>query len=147
MMLLFGLLVLLACFVLVVGVITHTFTLNWSSGNNNLLATVTATGQEEINISISIAGSTTNQQLPAGFAFTLAKLQSIYILAAGVLTLKTNSSGSPQETLTLAANEPIVWIAGAGMPALFAGNITAGYVTNAAGTATQLDIRCNVVSP
>jgi hypothetical protein len=137
----------LAILAMLLRAIQHTVTINWSSGTNNLLATVVATGQEEINISLSIAATTTNQALPAGFAFTLAKLQSIYILASGALTLKTNSSGSPQDTITLAADEPIVWLAGSGMPALFAGNITSGFVTNAGGSAVQLDIRCCVVSP
>lgn len=142
-----GLLTALVCLALFVRIISHTFTINWSSGNNNLQGTVTTTGQEEVNISISIPSGATNQALPAGFAFTLAKLQSIYILADGALTLKTNSSGSPQDTIAIAAAEPIDWRIGAGMPALFAGNITAGYVTNPGGSAVQLDIRCNVVSP
>ena len=48
----------------------------------------------------------------------------------GHLTLKTNSSGSPQETITLNDGVPLVYPAG-GVAIPFAGNVTAFYMTDA----------------
>jgi hypothetical protein len=114
--------------------IQHTLTVNWSNGSTTLAQSVILTGQEEINIGILIPSSTTNKLL-TGFAFTLANLQDIYILSDQDVTLKTNSTGSPQETLTIKANKPFGWYKDSGIPAPFAGNVTAVYATTGVLTA------------
>jgi hypothetical protein len=127
--------------------IQHTLTSNWSNGSTTLASSVILTGQEELNIGIVIATGVTNQQITP-FSFTLAKLQDIYILSDQDLTLKTNSTGSPQETLTIKANQPFAWYVGSGIPAPFAGNVTALYVTTGAIPASaNLNIRTLVQSP
>jgi hypothetical protein len=51
------------------------------------------------------------------------------------MTVKTNSSGSPQETITLKANRPKIWQEGD--TAMFAGDVSKLFITHAApGTAT-----------
>jgi hypothetical protein len=127
--------------------IQHTHVLNWSNGSVTLSSSVVLTGQEEINVGIAIAPSSTNQQI-ANFAFTLAKLQGVYILSDQNLTLKTNSTGSPQDTITITANEPFEWNNTSGIAAPFAGSVTALYVTTGAILASaNLNIKTLVVSP
>lgn len=60
------------------------------------------------------------------------------------MTVKTNSSGAPDDTLSLVDGEPIAWSAGApGSPAIpLSADITALYVTNS-GTGT-LKVRAGV---
>jgi hypothetical protein len=140
-------LLLSAALVRAVSQIQHTLTLNWASGTNSFNTSTILTGQEEINFSGAIAPATTNQAVPS-FAFTLAKLQDVYITSDQDVTLKTNSSGSPQETLTIKAGKPFCWYKDSGVAAPFAGDVTALYVTTGAiGADANLDIRTLIQSP
>jgi hypothetical protein len=63
-------------------------------------------------------------------------------LADQALTIKTNSSGTPQETISLIADRPLIWRAGDA--ALFAGNVSSIFVSNASGSDTDLKIMVGV---
>jgi hypothetical protein len=56
-------------------------------------------------------------------------MKSLYILAGQNMTLKTNSSGSPQDTISLTAGVPLVWVTGGAISNPFAGTITKFYLT------------------
>lgn len=86
----------------------------------------------EINVDSAVPASTTNKQVDV--AVTVANIKSVCIYSDQALTVKTNSTGSPQETITLKAREAVIYSADTGT-APFAGNVTAMYLTNA-GTAT-----------
>lgn len=88
----------------------------------------------------SLSASQTNYAL-SDAAITIAKIKSIFMLFDTAVTLKTNSTGSPQETLTFAANVPLIWDASSPLAigTIFAGNITAMYLTNStAATAVKI---------
>lgn len=102
-------------------------------------ASIPITGTGALVIDESIANAVTNG--PVDCAFVLARLAAFYMQSDQALTVKTNSAGSPQETLTLVAATPFVYVPGVGLPSPFAGNVTALYVTNASGTAAALEIR------
>jgi archaellin len=134
------------------GLITHTYTLGWagSNGGTPVSSLVPITGNIEINVNETVAHGSTNQQVH--IAFVVAKLQSIRIAVTPVsgstavaLTLKTNSTGSPQETITISATQPFEWIAGSGIPVPFGGDISTMYFTNADGAIDDtLDIKALV---
>ncbi len=66
------------------------------------------TGDQEVATpGISIAANQTNKEID--WAFTLANAKAYAICATQDCTVKTNSSSSPQETLTLKANQALVW--------------------------------------
>lgn len=121
---------------------THTITTSWSNGSTPLQGASVNTSDGEINRSLTgadaVPGSTTNQAIT--IAFLLAGLKSIYLLSDQDVAIKTNSSGSPQETINLKAGQPIIWAQGLGLAPLFAGNITAMYVTNAGSVAANVNI-------
>ena len=80
----------------------------------------------------SIADSTTDQLVSINIKHSTLALFAIVSTVA--MTVKTNSSSSPQETLTLTANKPIVW--GSTMPDdPISGDVSALYVTNSSGSA------------
>jgi hypothetical protein len=54
--------------------------------------------------------------------------------------VKTNSSGSPQETFTLAANKPQYWQTGMGTTPI-AGDVTKVFITNASGATARVEIQ------
>jgi len=68
----------------------------------------------------------------------VSSLKVFSMKSSQVLTVKTNSSGSPQETFTLVAGRPIVWQEGDA--AIFAGDVTGLYVSNASGNDAVLEI-------
>lgn len=124
--------------------LTHLITRAINDGTAILTKTETVTAGSEIRIEEDVPNPSTN--LAFAFAFVKTKLKSIYILSDQNLTLKTNSSGSPQETIALLADKPWVWSAGDSYFANpFAGDVTALYVTNAAAAAV-LKIRA-IVDP
>ncbi|AMV27370.1 hypothetical protein VT84_23425 [Gemmata sp. SH-PL17] len=119
--------------------ITHTIQEIWGAGSNQVPVQVTKSGSVEQNSSLTL-GVVTNQAVDLQWA--QAKLLSIFIKTDVDCTLKINSSGSPTDTITLAAGNPFVWVKGSGVPYPFTG--TAGAVTTAFVTttvATNVEIR------
>lgn len=97
-------------------------------------------GDLQVNIAATIPGTTTNQELD--LTLTLTTLQSIFLVADGALTLKTNSTSAPGDTLTFAANMPLCWVLGMPFPTSsatpFSTNVTKFYLTNAGSTTVHL---------
>lgn len=73
----------------------------------------------------------------------IAKVQGIFIGCDQDITVKTNSSGAPDETIVLKAGVPFEWLTGkSAHPNLFGTNLTALYVTSdTAGVAAELTLR------
>lgn len=65
------------------------------------------TGDQETAGSVAVSANQTNKEID--WAFTLANAKAYAICADQDCTVKTNSSSSPQETLTLKANQALVW--------------------------------------
>ena len=85
-------------------------------------------GNREVAFSQAVGASQTNLLIPV--TYQVANLKSIAIVSDQNCTIKTNSSGSPQETLTLTANSIFLWQYGSGVPIPVAGDVTAWYITN-----------------
>lgn len=121
---------------------THTFTRACrDSSGNSLTYTEPITDDSEFNLSVQVAATSTNVEVD--WAITVANLKSIAITCDLALTIKTNSTGSPQETITLIAGQVLVWTLqtdGSGhVP--FAGDVTKLYVSNAGSTIANFNIR------
>jgi len=106
---------------------------------NTIDANIAIAGTGAIVIDESIADLVTDGLIDC--SFVLARLTAFYMCADQALEIATNSAGAPQETITLAANKPFVYVPGSGLPSPFAGNVTGLYVTNASGAAASLQIR------
>jgi len=90
---------------------------------------VTRTGSRTVDVEEAIASDAADLQI--GFACDVTATKLLYMESSVALTIETNSSSAPQETIVLAANAPLVWIPGAaGQAAPFAGDVTTIYVTN-----------------
>lgn len=101
--------------------------------------TITNTGRNDI--SESVAANATNLQIH--WAAVVANIKSILISTDLALTVKTNSSGSPAQTLTLVANQPYEWNTNHLDALLLTPDVTTLYVTNASNTtAANFSIRC-----
>jgi hypothetical protein len=94
--------------------------------------------QIEVNEPIT---SGANRQV--AFAIDVSQLKSLFILAAAALVIKTNSSGSPANTIALIANQPFSWHPGDGTlrdtnGTAITTDITTIYVTNPEDTDVDL---------
>jgi len=116
-----------------------TYTRSVNDGQETRNHRTTLSGGLKTFINETIPGGSTHLQL--AIAFTLAKLKFFEIgCETRPVTIKTNSSGSPQETFTLAAGEFVVWDSEDPTAAApFAGNVTTIYVTLAAGDDAVLE--------
>lgn len=103
--------------------------------------TSNASGTAGIDIDIDVAASTTNQLFTV--AIDISELESIFLVTDGVLTIKTNDSGSPDDTFVFAANMPLIWVNG--YPTIdgtsqnpFDADVTKMYLTTPSGSTVNL---------
>jgi hypothetical protein len=124
--------------------ITHKQIRGFALPNGTVISkTFDITAGGEINIDESIAGPATNAQV--ALTLDVSQVRSLFISADGALTLKTNSSGSPTNTIALAAGVPFIWASGDAALRDTSGtameDVTTLYVTNAGSTAVVLQLR------
>lgn len=118
---------------------THTITLTWQKGSETLTKSVAYTYPAEKNLDLTIPTGTTNKFIAV--AWVTANLKSYYLVSDQNVTIKTNSSGTPQETINLVAGNPITFRFDDGRGALFAGSVTGLYVSNASGATAAITQR------
>lgn len=77
----------------------------------------------------TIPASTTNQLV--AFTLDVSQCKLFSMMSTVAMTVKTNSSGSPADTIALAANIPYVWTNDDYTTFKLGTDVTALYVTNA----------------
>jgi hypothetical protein len=100
-------------------------------GAGTISGQVKDVGATLLAISQGIGSSVTDQNLT--LAFTLANVQSFFFMSDQPATIKTNSTGSPDDTITLLAGIPLVWSRSSGIAQPLTHDVTTIYVTT--GTA------------
>ncbi|OHB82795.1 MAG: hypothetical protein A2V98_25885 [Planctomycetes bacterium RBG_16_64_12] len=84
--------------------------------------------------------------LLVNYALDVSAIQAIHIQSDQDITVKTNSSSVPDETLALVAGVAYVWTTDSYFANVLETDITKFYVTNASGAAANLVIEA-VVDP
>jgi len=74
------------------------------------------------------------------FALDVSQIKAIYIVADQDVTLETNDSGSPDDTISLAAGVPYVWTTDSYDSCLLTADITKLYFTNASGSEATVQL-------
>ncbi len=98
--------VLLILFLATAAGISHVFTQNWTRSGEAIAKTVTLTGSGEINIDETVPGSS---DIVLTMALDVSAVIGVYIVADGAVVLTVNDDGSPDKTITLAADIPVQW--------------------------------------
>jgi hypothetical protein len=123
---------------------THSVGITYRNDAGTVAATTqNYNGDGETNFNETIAASASN----AEYDWTLQKDDAVTlaIFASGAMTLKSNSSGSPDDTITLAAGQLLVWTSDSGMTNPFSnGDVTKIYVTSTAGGLLKIRSLLNV---
>ena len=110
-----------------------------TEGGTTITNTNTHVHESVIKLQETIADATTDQQFP--IAIDLTYLDVVTLQSTVAMSVATNdaSTGTPQETFTLAAGEPFIWELGQ-TPVAFLGDVTDFYITNASGGAGVLNV-------
>lgn len=102
-------------------------------------AIISKTADADAGFDNTIADGTTNGEVDV--AFTVSGLAMCILTSDRAVTVKTNSTGSPQETINLAAGAPLIYYSGGPWAIPFAGAVTKMYISNASGGAAHVQFR------
>ena len=112
---------------------TYTATFSVTGAGVSVSGSSAQTGGAQAVLNEALGAMQTN--VLYNIAFPQASVKSLILLSDVAATIKTNSSGSPADTIALAAGKPIVWDAASPYACPFTADVTKFYVTNtAAGT-------------
>lgn len=122
---------------------SHVLTISLSGGAVNLTGKQTVTADSKQSYDIPLTASQINAEVDADFDF--ANLVSVFIISDQNLTIKTNSSSAPDDTITVTANVPFVWNTAQAADNPFTANVTKFFLTNGAAVAAraQIEILCD----
>jgi hypothetical protein len=107
---------------------THTMGKTYKSDAGTVASTTQSfTGDAEIQYKGAIAANTTDGRIT--LAVTKANIRSMVIYCDQDCTIKTNSSTTPQETISVSAKVMVDWNTSSTASCPYSGNITDLYVT------------------
>lgn len=120
---------------------SHTISMSLNDGGD-ALPTMSFNVSGEGLQQLAVPAPNDAADLEIAIAFTLAELKSILLYASKALTIKTNSSSTPDDTIDLPAGKPWAWQAGgpaegANTGQLLTADVTAFFVTNPGSTSAD----------
>lgn len=118
---------------------SHKILRQWQSGNQSVSQEETVTADSETNLDLAVDDGET--ALEANIAIDVSALASLYMAADQDITIKTNSSGSPDDTISLKANKPLVWTPNCGFSNPLSEDVLSIFCANSSGTNATLQIR------
>jgi hypothetical protein len=116
---------------------TYRFNQTMFLPNGSVSSDISVDGDAEVSLvdqAVAVATDTL-----VNVAFPYATIKAVILLCDVALTIKTNSSGAPSQTISLAAGVPTAWITGGAGANPFSVDVTKIYLT--AVTAGTLNIR------
>lgn len=116
---------------------THTVNTAYSSSSGDISSAVALTGDAEIALDITLVENATNAEIDVSVA--RSQIKSILFQADKAVTLKTNDSQNPGDTINVQAGKPWIWQYGGYQSQPLAADITALYAT--CTDAAELKIR------
>lgn len=119
--------------------ISHVLTLSWARSGESIAQSVTISDNGELNRNVTVAPATTD--FPVAAVIDVSEVKALYIHSDQNVTIETNSSSAPANTLTVTANKPLVWYTGCGLVNPLTVDVTSIFITNAGATAANVRIR------
>jgi len=111
--------------------VQHSITYTLATGGVSVTATQSKTAGQAITLDESLSIGT---DALVALTLDISQLKSLYLISTTACTIETNSGSAADDTITLAANVPLVWQDSTYHDNPFSADVTALYVTNAAAT-------------
>lgn len=122
---------------------THKVGVTFSNDAGTITSTTnTYSVDAEVNLDDTVTAGATNKEFD--ITITQSKIQTFCLMSTQDVTLKTNSTGSPQETIALKANVQVVWTVDHQEAKPVSGDITKFYFTNAGSADARIKFRCGM---
>lgn len=121
--------------------ISHVLTLNWTRSGEQIALNVTVSADGEVNRNVELTALQADEQVVLNI--DVSALSLLYVSSDVDVTIDTNSSSEPDDTLTVTADNPLVWYTGCGLPNPFASgtDVTQVFITNGDNEAGTVKIR------
>jgi hypothetical protein len=124
----------------VVNSLSDTISISYTGNGKSVSSKLgTFTGAKDAGIAIVVPAGTTNMAVTVAFPF--ANIQSIVFDSTQNLTILTNSTSSPGNTISLNANFGIFWGQGFLAAKPLTADVTALYMTNPGATDAAFNFR------
>lgn len=113
---------------------SHTINQSYNSPTGTLSTAVVITGDENLESDFTISAGAVNQESDCSVVHS--SMQSLFLQfnstgnATGNITVKTNSSGTAQDTIVLTNNQPQIWYASGPYANPFSNSVTKFYTTD-----------------
>ncbi len=121
-------------------VFTHTLGISYHTDAGTIATTTDVyTGDAENDLEEVVAGATVNKEYD--MAITVANIKSMVLFSSQAVTIKTNSTVAPGNTVSLLANKQVVWNTDSVMTKPFSVDTTKLFISNPGATAATLKIR------
>lgn len=119
---------------------THRVGVSYASADGSI-AGVTSTyqGDAEGGFDGTVPGTTTNMEVDVSFQHD--DIVALCLYSTKALTIKTNSSSAPDDTITLAAGVPLIWSTGDRGTNPFTDPVTKLFLTNAGAAEATVKLR------
>ena len=118
----------------------HSITQGYSDAAGNVKTVTTPfSGQSLEGWDGVVAAGASNAPIDADWVN--ANVQSLMMWSDQAVTVKTNSSSAPAQTISLVANQMLLFGVGIGLTNPFTTDVTALFVTNAGGTNANFKLR------
>lgn len=119
---------------------THQHTISLAGGSSTLSGVITATADSKEAFDIDLTSAEADKQIAV--AIDVSALASLFVFATGDITLKTNSTSDPDDTISVPANTPFRWTSAESTwyPCPLTADVTTLYITNGESDATNVKI-------
>lgn len=119
---------------------THSIGVSYKTAEGNIASTTSSqTGDQEFNYDAAVSAGAVNAAVLA--PITKADLLSVCIYSDQAITIKVNSTSSPQEVITIAAKQQVQWNVASPFACPFSGDVTEFFISNAGAVPANVSIR------
>ena len=117
----------------------YTFGLTWNSGASNLSQNIAVTDAASVTIDEAIASDATDYEI--ALVLDQSEIAGFWMECDQAVTVETNDNTAADDSVTLRANEPLVWYTNCYYTGLITQDVTALFVTCATGTTATFKLR------
>jgi hypothetical protein len=107
--------------------------------DQNIRRAISKTAESYTEIDVAVPDSTTDLQVDVTIDYSQVKL--LYLESDKALTVETNSGSTPDDTITLVAAQPYIYVEGDYHTLIIGTDVTALFLTNASGATANFKLR------